>query len=101
MPTAKKRLATATPNSPAGPRATMDQGMSDERRAAREAIALEARDALIVLRQRNQLGVADHIVDASEGPVAAALPDFAQDRIRRACAIHEDQLIRRLEPCVF
>src|SRR5512132_1880694 len=54
MPTAKKRLATATPNSPAGPRATIDQVMlvgGNARVAHHAAPALE-----VALDQPGELG---------------------------------------------
>src|SRR5687767_384199 len=104
MPTAKKRLATATPNSPAGPRAMIDQviaAASDQRTAAGEAVALEAGDALVVLRQRHQLRLADDVIDAGVGLVAAPLPHLAQDRVGRVGAVHEHQIICCLEPYRF
>src|SRR6185503_4770235 len=62
-----------------------------------EGAFVVACDFLVALRERLQLGGADHRVDVPERPVAGALVDLAQDGVGRVAAILEHDVGGRAE----
>src|SRR5512135_1553007 len=99
MPRACSASASVSPPTPA-PTMRMSCGLawvkltaSDEGCAPGKAFALEAGDALVILRERGELFGSDHILDAFERPVAASLVHRAQDRIRACGAVGEHHLV--------
>src|SRR5689334_1305226 len=57
-----------------------------------------ASDLLVAVRDRHDLVAADDVLDVLERLVAGALPDFAQDGVRRVLAVRQHHLRRRGAP---